>query len=186
MSASNFLPFVLELGTLLVAMAIVASWLLRTATAPLWAKFAVPALMVMAALCAPIAVSSMMGLPVETTIAQLPDNVELVAFYPLDKAKKVDLWLATSESSPRAYMVELTPPMQKLLTEAREKAQAGERVFLTKGKGKTGQPGSGKKDGYGKEAGGVNAYGSVCADCGGDYVMKEGGTHQMPAKDGER
>lgn len=94
-----FSAFVVSFGAFLVLAAVLASWLFRTSGAPLVARIALPAILVALACYAPVAVNSMLGLPVTASIAALPDHAELVAFVPHDKEHMVDLWLRSAASS---------------------------------------------------------------------------------------
>jgi hypothetical protein len=126
---SNFAPFVSTFGLYVAAVALVAAWLFRTTNAPVHTKLSLPILLVGLAGLTTFRVPLMMGLPVETTIAAMPDEVQLVAFWP-DGKKKVDLWVFPSDGRVRAYKVDLTPSLQKLLTEARELLADGIPVHL--------------------------------------------------------
>jgi hypothetical protein len=128
-----FSSFALSFGSLLVLQAVIAAWLFRTASAPLWAKIAVPSLVVALGCYAPFAVASMMGFPVFASMAELPDHAELIAFVPLDGDKRVDLWLRSGDA-PRAYETVLDPSMRKVLQEAREKMEHGQAAMLAKTK----------------------------------------------------
>ncbi len=128
---SNFLPFLFTFGIELVVVALVASWLFRTADAPLGVKIVLPILLVGVAIVTPFQVQPLMGLPVECTVAAMPKDVQLLAFWPEDQARKVDLWIVHAGRT-RAYKVPLDPSLQALLAAAREPLENGEKVYLTK------------------------------------------------------
>jgi hypothetical protein len=146
---SPFSSFALSFGSLLAIMALIAAWLFRTASAPLWAKVAIPSLAVALSCYTPFAISSMMGLPVPVGFDGLPDRAELVAFVPFDEEKRVDLWLRPRSSTgsegdePRAYETALTAQMKQTLREAVAETGRGRPAMLMK-RGtdrKKGQPG---------------------------------------------
>jgi hypothetical protein len=128
---TDFASFTVSFGSLLALMTLIAAWLFRTASAPLWAKVAVPSLAVALGCYAPFAVSGMMGFPVPVGFDELPDHAELVAFAPRDAEKRVDLWLRTSQA-PRAYEAALTEQMKKTLHQAAEEIGHGRPAVLTK------------------------------------------------------
>ncbi len=138
---TDFASFALSFGVLLALMALIAAWLFRTASAPFWAKVAIPSLAVALGCYAPFAVSGMMGFPIPVRFTELPDHAELVAFVPRNDEKRVDLWLRNGEA-PRAYETALTEQMKKTLREAAEQIGRGRPAMLTKrgtdGKGKSG------------------------------------------------
>jgi hypothetical protein len=124
--------FVVSFGLLLALMATIAAWLFRTSGAPLAAKVALPAILVALACYAPLAVNSMLGLPVTASFASLPDHAELVAFVPRDAEKRVDLWLRCDGGVPRAFEVTLDAGMKRTLREAREQMGRGRPAMLAK------------------------------------------------------
>ncbi len=102
-----FSTFVLTFGFMLASMAVMASWLFRSSSAPLYAKVGLSVLVVAAACLTPVEVNSMMGLPVTASLQSLPDRAQLVAFLPHDEAKLVDLWLRCDGGPPRSYETRL-------------------------------------------------------------------------------
>jgi len=127
-----FSTFVLTYGLMLSAMAVMASWLFRTAGAPLWAKVGLPLLVVAMACVTPLEVNPMMGLPVTASIKALPERAQLVAFVPHDEVKLVDLWLRCDDGPPRSYETTLDERMKKTLSEAREEMDKGRPAMLAK------------------------------------------------------
>jgi hypothetical protein len=138
---SDFAAFALSFGGVLALMALIAAWLFRTASAPLWVKVAIPALMVALTCYMPWAVNDMLGYPVDVRVDQLPERAELVAFVPRDDEKRVDLWLVTDAPpsfgnsggpGPRAYETILTSDLKKTLREAQQAIGRGGRAVLMK------------------------------------------------------
>jgi hypothetical protein len=121
----------------LAGLVLIAAWMFRTSSAPLWTKVVVPTVCLCAAVFAPLQVGAMMGFPVAATMAALPDEVELIAFAPHDDSNLVDLWLIAAAPTqaagvPRAYEAPLNPSLKETLREARERISHGQRVILTK------------------------------------------------------
>jgi hypothetical protein len=127
----DFTSFALSFGALLALMALVAAWLFRTTSAPLWTKVALPSLAVALGCYAPFAVSGMMGFPVSATFEDLPDRAELIAFVPHDAEKRVDLWLKVADA-PRAYETQLDANLKQALREAEKAMARGAPATLTK------------------------------------------------------
>ena len=82
-----FSTFVLTYGLMLASMAVMAAWLFRSSSAPLWAKVGLPILVVALACVTPLEVNPMMGLPVTVSLKSLPDQAQLIAFLPHDEAQ---------------------------------------------------------------------------------------------------
>ena len=82
-----FSTFALTYGAMLAAMAVMAAWLFRSASAPLSAKVGLPMLVVALGCVTPLEVNPMMGLPVTASIEALPERAELVAFVPHDESE---------------------------------------------------------------------------------------------------
>jgi hypothetical protein len=147
---SPFSSFALSFGSLLALMALIAAWLFRTASAPLWAKVAIPSVAVALSCYAPFAISRMMGFPVPVGFDGLPDRAELVAFVPHDEEKRVDLWLRPSTGSgdeaPRAYETVLDAKLKETLREAERAMGHDGRAVLTKRGAKDGKGGLGAQD----------------------------------------
>lgn len=133
-----FSAFVLSYGLMLASMAVMASWLFRSSSAPLWTKVGLPAITVALACVTPLEVNPMMGLPVTASVKDLPDRAELVAFLPHDEAKLVDLWLRRGEDPPRSYETRLDEKMKQTLREARQEMDNGRPAILAKRKALTG------------------------------------------------
>jgi hypothetical protein len=124
-------PFILSLGAFLLLSAAVSGWLFRTTAAPLYVKLAVPALAVALACWTPWQVSALMGFPLETTFASLPPKAELIAYFPYDDDKRVDLWLRVGQQ-PRAYSVPMTSGLKSVLRQAGQEQANGARAMLGK------------------------------------------------------
>jgi hypothetical protein len=130
-ATADFTSFALSFGSLLVLVALIAAWLLRTTSAPLWIKVALPSLAVALGCYAPFAVSGMMGYPVSVAFEELPDRAELIAFVPYDADKRVDLWLKVADA-PRAYETQLDANLKKTLREAGDAMAHGRPAMLMK------------------------------------------------------
>ena len=180
---SAWLPFVLELGGVLAAVAWISAWLFRSTSAPLALKLALPAAAVSLACWAPLQVGAMMGLPVVASLAALPDKVQLIAFLPHDEDKLVDLWLMT-EAVPRAYEVPLTKGLKQTLQQAREQLAEGRPVYLRKGKPKDGMGGEGDaKEKDGQAHNGAPSVTMLSDDFDPDYSIDDSALSQLPKKD---
>ncbi|HKN27740.1 MAG TPA: hypothetical protein VJY34_07590 [Roseiarcus sp.] len=129
-----FSTFVLTYGFMLVTMAVMASWLFRSSSAPLWAKVGLPILIVALACVTPLEVNPMMGLPVTASPQALPERAQLIAFVPHDEAKLVDLWLRCDEGPPRSYETQLDERMKKTLRQAQQEMDSGRLAMLAKRK----------------------------------------------------
>ena len=164
---SNFMPFVFLVGALFGLLALIAAWLFRTTSAHIGLKVLLPLLMVAVALYAPFQVSRMMGLPVETTVDAMPDEIQLISYWPNDRVRTVDMRTIASDTQPRAYRVALTPELKQLLEDAADIFAGGGLVFLKK------QPDH--------AAGGVN-NGGGCLSCGMNFSIRPGSTGEMPTK----
>jgi len=127
-----FNAFALSFGLLLAGLVLIAAWIFRTATAPLAAKLALPALLVALGCLTPYEVNSMLGLPRMAALAALPDRAELIAFVAHDEDKRADLWLRVEDAPPRAYEIAIDEAMKKLLQDARDRKEHGGRVMLVK------------------------------------------------------
>ena len=128
---SPYFHFVISFGALLALMCVIAAWLFRTASAPLWAKIAVPIAALALGCYAPVAVGAILGFPVSAGVSALPDHAELVAFVAHDDEGRVDLWLRTDDI-PRAYETRLTKEMKKTLRQAQDAISHGQRAVLAK------------------------------------------------------
>lgn len=128
---------------------LVASYVLRTANAPLFVKVAVPAALVALACVTWKTLPQLFGYPVETAFAALPQQAELIAFVPHEEEKTVDVWLiADGLRQPRAYSVPLTDDLKDTLKKAQKQAADGGRAVLRKkDKGKPNHPAYTDKDG---------------------------------------
>ena len=129
-----FSTFALTYGLMLTAMAVMASWLFRSSSAPLWAKVGAPVLIVALACVTPLEVNPMMGLPVTASIKALPERAQLVAFLPHDDENLVDLWLRCDGGPPRSYETTLDERMKKTLREAQQQMENGRPAMLAKRK----------------------------------------------------
>lgn len=128
---SYLTAFVVSFGSFLALMAVVSGWLFRTSSAPLWLKLAIPTLTVIVACVTPFSIAGLLGFPVPSTMAALPDHVKLIAFVTQDDERSVDLWL-THDGRPRAYEVTLDQDLKKTLREAAAQMGQGKPVFLHK------------------------------------------------------
>lgn len=129
-----FSKFVLTYGLMLASIAVMASWLFRLSSAPLWAKVGLPILVVALACVTPLEVNPMMGLPVTASLQSLPDRAQLIAFLPHDEAHLVDLWLRCDEGPPRSYETQVDERMKKTLRQAQEEMDSRRTAMLAKRK----------------------------------------------------
>ena len=120
---SDFTWFFICVGIGLSLFGLATGFVLRATTAPLWAKLTIPTLIVSMAGAAPYSIKPMMGRPVETTMEQLPSQVLLLAFYPIDR-RTVDIWIVEGMHT-RIYQVPYDQALQKALTQAREELKDG-------------------------------------------------------------
>lgn len=127
-----FNAFALSFGFLLTGIALIAGWMFRTATAPLAAKLALPALLVALSCLMPYELNSILGLPRMAALSALPDRAELIAFVAHDEDKRADLWLRVEDAPPRAYEITIDDAMKNLLRDARDRKERGGRVVLVK------------------------------------------------------
>ena len=124
---------VLVSSAFLALMVVVAAWLFRTANAPFFAKIIIPTTLMILGCWAPFKLPAILGWPVETTFASLPQQAELIAFYPYEDEKKVSLWLMPDgEPQPRAYSVEMTDDLKDTLRKAQKAKADGGRTVLAK------------------------------------------------------
>ena len=128
---SDIAVFALQLGALLSLLTIVAAWLFRASSAPLSLRLALPSLMLVSAMFASYQFKTLLGRPVVTTLAQMPDRIHLIAFRPVDNETAVDLWIAEGDAT-RAYETPLDGEMARTLRQARGGLAAGRPVFLVK------------------------------------------------------
>ena len=128
---SDIAIFALQLGALLSLLTIVAAWVFRASSAPLGLKLALPSLMLVSAMSASYQFKTLLGRPVVTTLAAMPDRVRLLAFQPVDNERDVDLWIAEGDVT-RAYETPLDSQTKRALREARGALAAGRPVFLVK------------------------------------------------------
>ena len=123
----------ITLGLFYLLIAVAASAMLRTSSAPFAFKVAVPSLLVILACVTYRTLPDAFGYPVETVFSALPQQAELLAFVPHDEDKKVDLWLKADASEPRVYSVAMTDSLKRMLREAQQAQAQGERTMLAKG-----------------------------------------------------
>lgn len=162
-----FSAFTLEFGVLLALMALIAAWLFRTSSAPLWMRLVIPAIMVALACYSPWRIAALLGYPASASLADLPQKAQLIAFVPHDDTGLVDLWLRSGDV-PRAYEVKLDDQLKKTLRAAAERMARGGQVILKKAPlGKGGR----------KTAHDPNGLG----DDDTNYVLED--VQQLPAKD---
>jgi hypothetical protein len=171
---SDFLAFVVTFGGVLALAAIVAATLLRDAGIGLAQKMILPAAMLGLGLYAPLSVNEMLGRPIATTMARLPDKATLIAYVPHDEAGLVDLWLTDGGVVPRAFEVTLDPQTKKTLREAGEKLAQGRGVALRKARVDVGHLAASGAAPANTDIGGGIAAG---------YVIDESASSTLPPKD---
>ena len=168
-----FSQFNLTLGATLALVALVAAWFFRAADAWIGWKLALPVTLVALACWTPHTVKAMMGLPVDASMAGLPEEAQLVAFFPHDQEGLVDLWLA-SGPVPRAYEVALDKPTKKLLQAATADLAQGRPVFVRKR----------KSDGHASgRSGGGSRYADLKDDFEPRYEVDDSALANLPAKE---
>jgi hypothetical protein len=168
-----FSQFNLTLGVTLALLALVAAWFFRAADAWIGWKLALPVTLVALACWTPHTVKAMMGLPVDDSMAALPEEAQLVAFFPHDQEGLVDLWLA-SGPVPRAYEVALDKPTKKLLQAATAVLAQGKPVFVRKR----------KNDGHATgRSGGGSRYTDLKDDFEPRYEVDDSALANLPAKE---
>lgn len=126
-----FAQFAITLGAALVLVAIIAGWLFRSADIWLGWRLALPAALVALACYTPWTVKAMMGLPVESAMAALPEEAQLIAFVPHDADGRVDLWIIAGPVV-RAYEIPLDKQTKATLREASNDLAQGKPVFIKK------------------------------------------------------
>ena len=114
-------------------MGTLAAVVIRTASAPLYAKIIIPALMGMLACSIVYVLPEICGYPLDTTFEALPQRVEIIAFLPYADDKMVALWLRDGDAVPRAYTVPLTDGLKKSLRAAQQEQETNGRAMLVKG-----------------------------------------------------
>jgi hypothetical protein len=129
---SYFLSFALTFGGVLALSAVVAAILIRSADVRLAWKMILPGAILGPGLYAPFAVDAMLGRPIATTFAALPERGELVAYVARDEARLVDLWLMDGGPVPRSYEIPLDARTRKTLRQASEQLARGAAVALRK------------------------------------------------------
>ena len=132
--AMTLLAFALMAAALLSGLVVTAAWTWRTSSASLAAKIALPALMLAAALTTPWTFTAMLGRPVPTTAADLPDGAHLIAFEMLDGDTRADLWLREGAST-RAYEIAVSDNERQALRKARAGLAGGDGVAIRTGQG---------------------------------------------------
>jgi len=168
-----FSQFNLTLGVTLALVALVAAWFFRAADAWIGWKLALPVTLVVLACWTPHTVKAMMGLPVDASMAALPEEAQLVAFFPHDQEGLVDLWLVSGQV-PRAYEITLDKATKKLLQAAAADLAKGKPVFVRKRKNDghaTGRPGGGSR------------YTDVRDDFEPRYEVDDSALANLPAKE---
>ena len=145
-----FSHFALAYGGSLALMGVIASWLFRSADAPLWSKIMISTLTVALGCYTPYAVAEIMGYPVRASFESLPDKAELVGFVAHDDGGLVDLWLRSGDV-PRAYEMKLDAKMKQALREAREAMAHGERAMMAKAAARDKKKGGGGPSGIGDD-----------------------------------
>jgi hypothetical protein len=145
----SFLQFALTSSALLAGLVVVAAWTWRASSAPLAAKIALPALMLVAALYLPWTFAAMLGRPVPTSANRLPDGARLIALQMFDGDTRAQLWLSEGGST-RLYEIAVGEREKQALRRAREGQHGGGRVTVqTGGKGKPNGMYATGSDGFG-------------------------------------
>ena len=113
------------IGLFCLLVAVVASALFRTATASLLSKITI--MVALAALPCFLwyTIPTILGYPLATDFASLPETAELVAFVPHDNEKRVDLWLREGSKDPRAYSIPMTDDLKGTLEKAKKELADG-------------------------------------------------------------
>lgn len=133
-------PLIITIGLFVLLAVVIMANLFKTSSASVLSKVAIPSLLLLLTCAAVDTLPSILGYPLETSLASLPQRAELIAFHPYDNEKQIDLWLMPDGAKqPRAYSIPLTDELKKTLSEAKQKMANGERVELAK-KGKAGKP----------------------------------------------
>ena len=127
---------VITIGLVFLLISAIASALFRTSNASLLSKIVAPTLLVILSCALWYVIPSILGFPLETAFASLPQQAELIAFVPHDEEHTVCLWLREGDGNPRSYLVPLTDDLKKTLQEAKQAQSKGERTELKKGGGK--------------------------------------------------
>jgi hypothetical protein len=132
----QFAEFAFEAGGALAAAAVIAAWTFRSASAPTWAKIALPTAMMALVIAAPWKVNALLGLPRHATLAELPKSFDLLSFVANDDTGRVYLWLRTG-GEPVAYDVPLSKSMRDALRAAQTDMvrQGSVRVGIDSGVG---------------------------------------------------
>lgn len=138
---TDFLSFAITIGTLFCGIVVISAWLFRTSSAPIIVKIVLPSGLLWLAIYTPFAFAQFLGLPIPTTIEAMPDNIELIAFKPVNDEKQVDLWI-NEKGSTRSYEIVLDKVTKSALKKARGEIAEGRPVILSKGNHKNG---NGKK-----------------------------------------
>lgn len=126
-------------GSFCLTAAIMLGWVFRNTSAPFALKLLLPAMLAALAVETPFSIGAMMGYPVETRLADLPDKAKLIAFVEYDRESRVDLWLQERGQSPRAWRIDEAPPDRKALAEAKQQIERGESIYVLRGMGAEGQ-----------------------------------------------
>jgi len=125
----DFATFAAAAGGLLLGAVVILGWLFRSTGAPFGLKLALPTALAALALATPFAIKSMMGYPVETTLAALPKSAKLIAFIEHDRSNDVDLWLQEPGKPPRAWRVDETLRTKRTLSDAKDEIENGNARF---------------------------------------------------------
>lgn len=174
---SAFASFAVAIGSLFCGLVVIATWTFRTSAAPLWVKIALPVLLTGAAVYAPFAFRDQLGRPIPSTLAEMPERINLLAFKPVDSEKRVDLWIDEGGAT-RAYEIPLDKKTAAALRQAMSQLARGRPAFLSK----SGRAASGRAKG----SGGKHAAKGVTDIIGDDhpgYVLKDDLQPTLPPKD---
>jgi hypothetical protein len=131
--------FAVLAGSFCLGAVVMVGWVFRTTSAPFALKLWLPAMLAVLAVETPFSIGAMMGYPVETRLAGLPDNARLIAFVEYDRQSKVDLWLQERGQPPRAWRIDEVLSDRQSLAQAKQQIAHGEPVYVQRGMGAEGQ-----------------------------------------------
>jgi hypothetical protein len=132
-------PFAELAGGFSLGAAVMLGWVFRTTSAPFALKLLLPAMLAVLAVETPFSIGAILGYPVETRLASLPEKARLIAFVEYDRQSKVDLWLQEGDQSPRAWRIDEALSDRKSLAQAKQQISRGESVYVQRGMGAEGQ-----------------------------------------------
>ena len=135
----EFSSFAIIAGGFGLSAAVMLGWVFRTTSAPFALKLLLPAILAVLAAGAPFAIGAMMGYPVDTELASLPQDARLIAFFEHDRQSKVDLWLQVRGQSPRAWRVDEDASNREALADAKHHIGRDSNVYVLHGIGAAGR-----------------------------------------------